>query len=447
MKTHFLLLLVLILSGAHRAIAEPVFPVSDLWKSPEFQRVVTGSYGIDARIEPLITIDEEEYLGDAAELLAKEDREGAISLYEGASILPESPAMLFSLASLKFEEGEFEDARKSFGAALESFPNFRDAHRNLAMTLIQLDEIEEAEESLIRAVELGARDGVTMGLLGYCHTIDGDFQAALQSYRQAQITMPAELEWKLGEANCLRELEQTELAVGLYRELLKGLPTNSSLWLNLAFSLQQLDDEQGAIHALEVARSLSEIDTRSLLSLGHLYLGQSLPEEALLAYQASLEEEPAISEKEGTEALNYLVDYNHYLQAKSLDQFISSRYPEVNDERRRRLQALIEFETGDPEKAIETIKAVVNQDPLDGKSLLVLAKFLTSREQEIEAEMVLEQAALLPDHTADAYFRLGELLVERGDYQKAVEKLEQAQAIDPRPTVEIYLEAVRELVE
>ncbi len=259
--------------------------------------------------------------------------------------------------------------------------------------------------------------------------------------------MPAELEWKLGEANCLRELKQTELAVGLYRELLKGLPTNSSLWLNLAFSLQQLDDAQGAIHALEVARSLNEIDTRSLLSLGHLYLGQSLPEEALLAYQASLEREPAISEKEGTEALNYLVDYNYYLQAKSLDQLISSRYPEVNDERRRRLQALIEFETGDPEKAIETIKAVVNQDPLDGKSLLVLAKFLTSREQEIEAEMVLEQAALLPDHTADAYFRLGELLVERGDYKKAVEKLEQAQAINPRPTVEIYLEAVRELVE
>ncbi|MEM7603074.1 MAG: tetratricopeptide repeat protein [Verrucomicrobiota bacterium] len=446
MKPGFLLFCLLVSVSASSLIAEPLFPTSDLWKSPQFRRVVTGSYGIDSRIEPLITIDEEEYLREAANLLANKDREGAIELYEGASILPESPAMLFSLASLKFEEGEFDEARESFDAALESFPNFRDAHRNLAMTLIQLDEMEDAETSLIRAVELGAQDGVTLGLLGYCHASDGDFQAALQSYRQAQITMPAELEWKLGEARCLRELGLTKIAVGLYRELLKELPTNSSLWLNLAFSLQQLEDDQGAIHALEVARSLGEINAGSLLALGHLYLGQSLPEEALLAYQSSLEKEPSASENEATEALRYLVDYNHYTQAKSLDQLITLRHPESNDARRPRLQALIEFETGDPDKAIESIRAVVEKDPLDGESLLVLAKFLTSREKSLEAELILEQAALIPDHAADAYFRMGELLVDRGAYKEAIDKLAQAQAIDPRPTVETYLEAVRELV-
>lgn len=426
--------------------SEPLFPVSEIWKSPEFQKTVTGSYGIDSKIEPVITIDEEEYLREAAELLASEDREGAIALYEGTSILSRSPAMLFSLASLKFEMGEFEEAKKSFDAAVAAFPNFRDAHRNLAMTLIQLDDFELAEASLIRAVELGARDGVTLGLLGYCHATGGDFQAALQSYRLAQITMPSELEWKLGEAGCLRELGQTEIAVGLYRELLETLPTNASLWVNLAFSQQQLGDNQAAIHALEVARSLGEISHQSLLSLGHLYLGQSLPEEALLAYKASLTGESLITQEQAGEALRYLVDYEFYNQAKAFDKEIQKSFPKAASARLLRLRALIEFETGEPANAIATIREIVEQDPLDGTSLLVLARFLSSENKAVEAEMVLEQAALLPDHAANANFRLGELLVERGEYKAAVEKLTRAQSIEPRPTVETYLKAVQELV-
>lgn len=445
MKFGLLTLSLLLLIGPRALQGEPLFLTSPLWKSPEFQKVVTGSYGIDSRIEPLITTDEEEYLRDGAVLLADEDREGAIDLYENASILPESPAMLFSLASLKFEEGEFEEASEFFEAALEGFPNFRDAHRNLAMALIQLDEMEKAEVALIRAVELGARDGVTLGLLGYCHLTDGDFQAALQSYRQAQITMPAEVEWKLGEARCLRELDQTELAIGLYRELLKERPTNTSLWLDLGFSHQHLGDNQAAIQALEIARTMDDLGAPSLLSLGHLYLGQSLSEEALEAYESSLTADPAISHGEAVEALRYLVDYNNYEEAKSLNGLIDAKFPDELDAEQSRLQALIEFETGDPEKAIMTIRKVVTEDPLDGEALLVLARFLKSQDKDIESELILEQAALLPDHTADANFRLGELLVERGEYKEAVEKLLKAQAINPRPFIETYLEAVREL--
>ncbi|MEM6279081.1 MAG: tetratricopeptide repeat protein [Verrucomicrobiota bacterium] len=435
----------LLLTTASLVAEEDLFPTSDLWKSPQFQRMVTGSYGIDSRIEPLITVDEEEYLQDGAELLAKGDREGAIELYEGASILPQSPAMMFSLASLKFEEGEFEEAKKSFLSALESFPNFRDAYRNLGMALIQLNEIEEAETALVRAVELGAKDGISLGLLGYCHAIDGDFQAALQSYRLAQVTMPDEIEWKLGEARCLAELGQTEEAVGLYRELLKTLPTSSMLWLSLGFSLQQLGDEKGAIHALEVARTFEELNANGLLSLGHLYLGQNLREDALLAYQGAIQTVPPISESDSTEALRYLVDYNFYEEAKTFDESVLARYPDAKDPQLLRLRALIEFETGEPDKAIDTIRSLVKEDPLDGKALLVLARFLISQEKEVEAEMVLEQATLLQEHAADAYFRLGELFVEQGEYDKAVEKLVQAQSIDPRPSIETYLEAVREL--
>ena len=51
-------------------LAEPTLeplPISPLWKSEQFQRAITGSYGIDSRIEPVITVDEEEYLKDLAD--------------------------------------------------------------------------------------------------------------------------------------------------------------------------------------------------------------------------------------------------------------------------------------------------------------------------------------------------------------------------------------------
>ena len=49
--------------------ADPL-PIDPLWKSVEFRRIVTGSFGIDSRIEPQITNDEESYLNDSAKKMA-----------------------------------------------------------------------------------------------------------------------------------------------------------------------------------------------------------------------------------------------------------------------------------------------------------------------------------------------------------------------------------------
>lgn len=422
-------------------------PISPLWKSEAFQRTVTGSYGIDSRIEPLITTDEEEYLFDAAKLLAEEDREGAIALYEGASILPQSPAMIFSLANLYYEEGEIERAIERFREAIEAFPNFRDAHRNLAMALTQSEKWEEAEESLIRAVELGARDGATLGLLGYCHAEDEDYQAALQSYRQAQITMPDEMQWKLGEAHALQALGETTSAIGLYRALLKDLPADSSLWLNLAYSLQQSGDARGAVARIEVVRAMEAAMPSDLVTLGHLYLDQSLPDESLAAYLEALEGESLPTANEVVTALGYLVEYSHWDQANQLVAAMETRFPDLSHEKLPRLLALIEFETGDPEKAISAVEELTRSDPTDGQSLLVLARFYRTKDRVPEAEAILEQATLLKAHAAEAHLQLATLLVDRGEYERAIENLEESHHLNPRESVLTYLEAVRELAE
>ena len=111
-----------------------------------------------------------------------------------------------------------------------------------------------------------------------------------------------------------------------------------------------------------------------------------------------------------------------------------------------RSRAFIELEDGDAAKGAQALEKWVKTDGTDGLALILLARFKENANQREEAEMLLEQAALIPDHEAEALFAHGRLLVDARDYEAALEKLEKAAAIDPRPRITNYLEAVRELV-
>ncbi|MEM7011338.1 MAG: tetratricopeptide repeat protein [Verrucomicrobiota bacterium] len=424
---------------------EPL-PISPLWKSEEFQKVLTGSYGIDSRIEPVITVDEELYLKDAGELMAAGNRAGAIRLFEGASIMEGSPAMLFTYANLKFEAGDAEEAVEIFEKALAKFPNFRDAHRNYAIALIDLEKHDEAQEHLIRAVELGANDGLTLGMLGYCHALKENYQSSLQSYRLAQISMPDELQWKMGEAAALQQTKQVVAAIALYREILKAKPEDTFAWRNLGYALQQNEDDIAAVAAFEVLHSFGEMGPTDFLTLGHLYLGNELQEPALSCYTEAVQDEnrPALSN--AVSALRYLGDMEHWKEAAKFLDIILASYPGADDAELTRVRALVDFENGKQDQAIVIIRELVEKDPLDGQAIITLGRFLQTRKEYPEAEMVLQQAALLADHAADAYLQLGRIAVEKGEYGEAVDHIEKSFDRNPLPSVGTYLEAVRKLI-
>ena len=270
------------------ALAEPL-PIDPLWKSETFRKSITASYGIDSRIEPRITEDEAFYLEESAKAMAENDRAKAIAALRGSSLLANSPAMLFTLASHLFETGEAKDADESvklFESALTLFPNFRDAHRNLGVVLIQREDFEEAKDHLVRALALGSQDGLTAGLLGYCHARDGHHQAALDAYRLAMLTQPEERQWILGEAQALLALKRPREAASLLQSLLGG--ADLSTWLAQADAWNELDESLAAAANLEIVHRAGGLEPDALLSLGHLYLQNDLPALALERYRAAL---------------------------------------------------------------------------------------------------------------------------------------------------------------
>lgn len=449
----------LLVSALPGTAAEPL-PIDPLWQSETFRKSITASYGIDSRIEPRITEDEAFYLDESAKAMAENDRTKAITLLRESSLLEKSPAMLFTLASHLFEAGEAKDAEESvkfFESALAQFPNFRDAHRNLGIVLIQREEFEEAKTHLVRALALGSQDGTTAGLIGYCHAREGHHQAALDAYRLAMLTQPEERQWKLGEAQALLALKRPREAASILQSLIASTPSEVSTWLLQTDAWSDLDESLAAAANLEIVHRAGALEPNAILSLGHLYLQSNLPELALERYQAALASADPPSPTRAVEALELFLSNSDWPLAKeyvsALDQVAS--YHEPLDpakgekellSRLTRARAVLELETGDAASGAKRVEAWLQREPLDGECLLLLARFREEAGQKIEAAMLLEQAARVPATAAAAHLAHGRLLVAAADYEKALEHLEKSQELSPSESLADYLTAIRELV-
>ncbi len=444
------IVVIAVLAAAGSGWAGEVLPIDPLWQSAEFRKAFTASYGIDARIEPRLSSDEKAVLDGVAEEMADGDRDGAVVKLTGSSLLGESPALIFSLGNLRFEQGRLEDAVENFQKAVGLYPNFRDAHRNLAVALVQGGEFGKAEPHLRRSIELGAADGVTFGLLGYCHAMAGRHQAALQAYRRAQLTMPEETQWLVGEAQALTALNDHEAAESLFVGLLQQRPTDFGLWLRQADVWMRSDEPEKAIANLEMVWRMGLLPAGELASLGHLYLEQGLPDRALGCYREALTGGEVAAVMDG---LDYLCGYRHFSQASDLAAKLADRREIAAEPKSlgklERARALIDLqsESGDAAAGVARVTALLDRDPLDGEALLLLADHHASNGGREVAAMLLERAAKVDDNRAEALMSHGRLLVEDREYAAGLTLIEQSLALQPRAGLEEYVAALRRFAE
>lgn len=440
--------------GVH---AEPL-PIDPLWKSETFRRSITASFGIDSRIEPVITEDEAFYLDKSAKAMADGDRSAALAALRDSSLLEKSPAMLFSLATLEFEAGESESSISHFQSALEQFPNFRDAHRNLAVALVQTGNIEAARPHLDRALALGSFDGTTFGLVAYARASAGNHQSALDAYRLAMLTQPNERQWKLGEAQALLALKQPREAGAIVQGILKEVPADMNLWKLHADTLLSLNEELNAAADLEIVYRSGALEPNTTLSLAHIYLQNDLPDLAMERYSAALTAPEPATAPRAIEGLEMLLSQEDWARAKEymtiLDQ--SEVYRKALDpqngekalvSRIVRARALLEMETGDAAAGAKLVEGWLQREPMDGSALVLLARFRKTAGLQVEAEMLLEQAARIPDSAAEAYLEHARIRIAATDYKKGLELLRKSQELKPRESLAEYIAAIAALVD
>ena len=417
---------------------------------PEWRKRFLGSYGFLSGAEPDIRPSELELLREVIELIKVNPRAAQAMLAQQTG--PDSSAALdFILANLEFQAGELDAAAGHYESALEKFPDFRRAHKNLGLLRVQKSDFGGALVHLSRALELGDRDGRNYGLIGYAYINQENYLAAEVAYRSAILQQPDTKDWKLGLARSLLAMQRYKEAIALFDALLADYPEDATLWMLQANAFVGLDQPMKAAVNLETVRLLGKAQPSSLELLGDIYMNARMPALATSAYLEVVESDQGTSQYESAyRAAQLLVRSAAHEEASKVLASIDKRYGKnlTQDQELEvlTLKAKVARARGKDKTAAKLLESIVERDGTRGDALLELAAYHEGKGDRERAILMIERAENLDAFEYQALLDHAQLMVSSKDYEKAVELLRRALRIKREPRVEQYLALVERSV-
>jgi tetratricopeptide (TPR) repeat protein len=449
MKNRSRWIVLALLSACLASAAQAVDDARAIVRDPEWQARFLGSYGFLSGAEPDIGTGELEMLREVVELMKVDTRAAQAMLVQGVS--PDSSAALdFILANLEFQNGELEPARKHYESAIAKFPDFRRAHKNLGLLLVQGEKFPEAIAHLSKAVELGDRDGHNFGLLGYCHIQRENHLAAEEAYRNAILQEPEVRDWQVGLAQSLLAMQKYREAVALFDSLLAQNPDDPTIWTLQANSYIGLDRPMDAAVNLEAVRALGKAQGSTLVLLGDIYMNEGMVDLAKDAYLEAIDKDAEGSGfQTAYRAAELLIRTQAYGEAGEILASIDRRYTKLDTDQELRvltLKAKLARARGRDAEAAKLLEQVVERDGLRGDALLELAAYHHDKGDVERALLMLERAERIDAFEYQALLAHAQFEVGRRDYAKAAELLRKALGIKTEPRVERFLARVEQAV-
>ena len=429
--------------------AQPSFAKTlQFWNNKGFIDRFMATYGVKSEVEPKISADENDLFKELIPLIQSDPNQAIVKLKE--SITPESSAALeFTLGNLYVQGNNYPQAVIQYRAAIKKFPDFQRAHMNLGVVLIQVEKYAEAQKELARTLELGGEDGNIYGLIGYCHLIAEKYLSAEAAYRKALLFSPEKNDWKLGLAQCQLQQYKYGESVTLFGEMIQKDPDNADYWLHQANGYLGLAESDKAATNYEIVRRMGKADSKVLNLLGDIYVNQGTYKLAYDAYREAVTLDKAKETAPPIRAVDILISVGEYDHASALLGNIRDvRENEFGEDDRLKilqLEARLLLATGEEDRAIKALEQIVEKDPLDGESLLLLADYYGRNDKTEEAELFFQRAEQIDDFEVRAKVAHAQFLVSRSAYAKAVSLLKSAQSKRPRDSVQRYLNQVEKL--
>lgn len=420
-----------------------------LWENPVFRARLLGSFGVNSSIEPVLSPDQQEIYDQIIPLVADKAADAVRLIQEvlaDADLGQDKGSAMFdfTLGNIYFQNNRPREAAVSFQNALKKFPDFRRAHQNLGILLIQGGQHAQSIQHLTRAMQLGAADGPLFGLLGSAYVMSGDHVAAETAFRNAIMFTPEVKDWKLGLMRALMAQEKFGEARTLAATMVAAAPTDKDLWLLQASAHLGLKKFKEAAADYEMLDLLGQSTPESLSTLGDIYANEGALAPAASAYLRAFEKNPAGPVDGPIKAAEILVARDGPAQAdKLLDRVTKDRGDSLEPRdalRIKRLRARILQNAGETGKALTLWKEIVEADPLDGDSLVKIGQHYANGEEKDRAIHYYEAAAGIPEFEADAKVRHAQLLVSMGKYAEAVPMLRRAQELKPRDSIAKFLD-------
>ncbi|MGH0035581.1 MAG: tetratricopeptide repeat protein [Myxococcota bacterium] len=444
-----ILLLAFALHAPSAAWAQtPPWKGASIIKDPEWQKRFLGSYGFLSGAEPDVDPGELEVLREVIDLMSVNPKAAAQMLAQRSG--PDSSAALdFVLANLDFQNGAQDAAIKAYRRALSKFPDFRRAHKNLGLLLVQRSDFKGAQEHLSRAVELGDRDGRNYGLLGYCYLNLENPLAAEEAYRNAILGQPEVRDWKLGLARALLAMDKNKEAVALFGALIDADPDDADIWMLQANAHLGLDQPLAAAVDLEAVRMLGKARPQTLVLLGNIYMNAGMTGQARDAYLEVIRQDAAGTEFEtARRAADLLIRTRSWGEAQDILDSVDQRYGKSLDADDQlevmTLKAKVARAQGREKEAAALLESIVDRDGTRGDALLELARYHQSKGNTAKALLLVERAENVEAFEYSALLEHAQLMVAARDYPEAARLLRRALTIKSEPRVEGFLARVEQ---
>lgn len=444
--------LVLALGAALPAAGQqPPWSGPSVLADPEWRNRFLGSYGVLSGVEPEISEDERVLLPEVIELM-DDDPKAAATLLEQRVGPASSAALDFLLGNLHFQNDEQEPAIRYYRSALEKFPDFRRAHKNLGLLLVQRGDFPGALEHLTRAVELGDRDGRNYGLIGHCYVQLEKYLPAEVAYRSAILQQPDVKDWKLGLARSLLAMEHHRDAVALFDEVIEADPEDATAWMLQANAYLGLEQPLAAATNLEAVRMLGKAQSSSLVLLGDIYMNAGMPELARSAYLEVIRGDTGAQQfRTAYRAADLLIRARSFGDAREILASIDERYGKdlSRDEKLDvlTLEARVARGQGREADAARLLESVVRQDGTRGEALLELAAHYQKQASPEKALLMAQRAQNLEGFEYRALLLQAQILVSGKDYARAAELLRRALQLENEPRVARFLASVEQAIQ
>lgn len=423
--------------------------VLEIWKSPAFQKQFTDSYIAETDIEPRVTEDERDSMLKVMEHISAEEIDDAVKLLKKEMDRNEAISAVFdfTLANIYFQQEKLDPAAQSYRIAVEKYPKFRRAWRNLGLIYVRQGDFKQALPALTRVVELGGSDAITYGLLGYAYSSTEDYLAAESAYRLAILLDAKTLDWKMGLARSFFKQERFSEAVALCGQLIKSNPDRADLWLLQANAYIGSDQPLKAAEIFELVDQLGKSTAASMSTLADIYINQELYEVATNAYIAAMDKDENYDPQRAIRSAKILIARGAFADTCRVIDHIETRFAgkleteEQKDVLKLRARLAVADGSGEDEE-VQVLKKIVELDPLDGEALILLGQHSGRSGDTEQAIFYFERAAGIEKYEADAKVRHAQLLVQKGKYTEALPLLRRAQQIKPRTNIQEYLEQV-----
>jgi tetratricopeptide (TPR) repeat protein len=412
----------------------------------DFERRFAESYAAETDIEPKLADPEKKQMLEVLKLMQEEKMGEAAAAIEKLRSPSSSAVFDFTLANIYFQDEKLEQAVAEYTTAVQKFPKFRRAWRNLALIHVRNGDMVKALPALTKVVELGGGDSMTYGLMGFAYSANDNAIAAESAYRMAILLDPATRDWKLGLAKSFFKQKRFADAVALTGDLIAETPDAADLWLLQANAYVGLGQAMKAAQNYEVVDRLGKTTVDSLNMLGDIYINEALYDNAVSCYERALAKTPRGAAERPIRAAKVMVGRGASIEAERLLGTVEKTFGgELADAERKdilKMKARMAVAKGAGDEEARILEEIVGIDPLDGEALILLGQY-HGRKGEIEKAIFLyERAAKIEKTEADAKVRHAQLLVGQQRYSEALPLLRSAQQIKPRENIQQYLEQV-----